>query len=370
MLLDYFSFVFCSDFVAQEDGLGSNTREDVVTISLQGVAKRFGSFQAVQNIDLEIKTGTLVALLGPSGCGKSTLLRLIAGLETPDQGKIWLSGQDATQQKLQDRNIGFVFQHYALFKHLTVRENIAFGLSVRKASKKVMEERVSQLLELVQLSGMENRYPAQLSGGQRQRVALARALAIEPSVLLLDEPFGALDAKVRKDLRQWLRRLHDEVHVTTIFVTHDPDEAMEVSDEIVVMSKGKVEQVGTPAQIYDQPASAFVMGFLGPVNQLHNAWELFPGVSQTALEVFIRPHDLTVSHHQPGASAKVQRLIHLGWQVQVELLLEDGQSLTALLNREQARDLAVDQAVFVQALNPKSFPLKPVLTDLLLQTPA
>ncbi|MFM8005813.1 MAG: sulfate/molybdate ABC transporter ATP-binding protein, partial [Dolichospermum sp.] len=213
--------------------------------------------------------------LGPSGSGKSTLLRLISGLEMPDTGKIILTGKDATYQSVQERNIGFVFQHYALFKHLTVRKNIAFGLEIRKAPQKKIQGKVEQLLELVQLSGLGDRYPSQLSGGQRQRVALARALAVEPNVLLLDEPFGALDAKVRKDLRAWLRRLHDEVHVTTVFVTHDQEEAMEVADELVVMNKGKVEQVGTPAEIYDHPASAFVMSFIGPVNVLPSSAKIF-----------------------------------------------------------------------------------------------
>ena len=209
-------------------------------ISVKNVSKQFGSFQAVDSVNLEIESGALVALLGPSGSGKSTLLRLIAGLEMPDRGEIWLTGADATNQSVQDRNIGFVFQHYALFKHLTIRENIGFGLKIRKASPAKIKARADELLELVQLSGLGDRYPSQLSGGQRQRVALARSLAVEPKVLLLDEPFGALDAKVRKDLRAWLRRLHDEVHVTTVFVTHDQEEAMEVADKIVVMNKGQI----------------------------------------------------------------------------------------------------------------------------------
>ncbi|MGL5066046.1 MAG: sulfate/molybdate ABC transporter ATP-binding protein, partial [Microcoleus sp.] len=234
-------------------------------IVVENVSKQFGSFQALDRVSLKIESGSLVALLGPSGSGKSTLLRLIAGLEMPDSGKIWLTGQDATNTSVQERNIGFVFQHYALFKHMTVRKNIAFGMEIQKMPPAKVKARVEELLNLVQLAGLGDRYPSQLSGGQRQRVALARALAVEPKVLLLDEPFGALDAKVRKDLRAWLRRLHDEVHVTTVFVTHDQEEAMEVADRITVMNKGKIEQVGTPAEIYDHPASAFVMSFIGPV---------------------------------------------------------------------------------------------------------
>lgn len=244
-------------------------------IVVENVSKQFGSFKAVDEVSLEVETGSLVALLGPSGSGKSTLLRLIAGLEIPDSGRILLTDKDATYQSVQARNIGFVFQHYALFKHMSVRQNIAFGLDIRKVPKTKIKQRVEELLDLVQLRGLGNRYPSQLSGGQRQRVALARALAVEPEVLLLDEPFGALDAKVRKDLRAWLRRLHDEVHVTTVFVTHDQEEAMEVSDQVVVMNKGRVEQIGTPAEIYDHPASAFVMSFIGPVNVLPSSAQIF-----------------------------------------------------------------------------------------------
>ncbi|HEY9872417.1 MAG TPA: sulfate ABC transporter ATP-binding protein, partial [Candidatus Obscuribacterales bacterium] len=286
-----------------------------MAIVVGNVSKHFGSFKAVDNVSLEIKTGSLVALLGPSGSGKSTLLRLIAGLEHPDKGKIWIENEDATRKSVQNRGIGFVFQHYALFKHLTVRQNIAFGLQIRNALKSRTKARVEELLELVQLNGMGDRYPSQLSGGQRQRVALARALEVEPKVLLLDEPFGALDAKVRKDLRAWLRRLHDEVHVTTVFVTHDQEEAMEVSDELVVMNKGKVEQIGTPAQIYDHPATPFVMSFIGPVNVLPCSSRIFADARFDTLtqQVFVRPHDVLVTT-QPSsttASARVSRLIHL-----------------------------------------------------------
>ncbi len=332
-------------------------------INVEDVSKQFGSFQAVSQVSLEIKSGTLIALLGPSGSGKSTLLRLISGLETPDSGKIWLTGEDATHRSVQDRNIGFVFQHYALFKHLTVRKNIAFALELRKASSQQVKARVDELLELVQLHGLGDRYPSQLSGGQRQRVALARALAVEPKVLLLDEPFGALDAKVRKDLRVWLRRLHDEVHVTTVFVTHDQEEAMEVADEIVIMNKGKVEQVGSPAQIYDHPASAFVMSFIGPVNVLPSTSRIFQanGFDSPHPEVFLRPQDILVETQQTEASvaARVSRIIHLGWEIQAELMLDDGQVLMAHLTRDRFDELNLkpQQRVFVKPKDAKAFPL-------------
>ncbi len=332
-------------------------------ILIQDVSKRFGSFQAVDQVNLEVKSGSLVALLGPSGSGKSTLLRLISGLETPDVGRILITGEDATDRSVQDRNIGFVFQHYALFKHLTVRQNIAFGLEIRKAKTTRVKQRVEELLDLVQLSGMGDRYPSQLSGGQRQRVALARALAVEPKVLLLDEPFGALDAKVRKDLRAWLRRLHDEVHVTTVFVTHDQEEAMEVSDEIVVMNKGKVEQVGTPAEIYDHPASAFVMSFIGPVNVLPSSSRIFQnnGFDSAHPEMFLRPQDVLIETSSNGSTvpARISRLIHLGWEIQAELTLDDGQVVTAHLTRDRFDELKLEpeQRVYVKPKDAKSFPL-------------
>jgi sulfate transport system ATP-binding protein len=334
-----------------------------VGIIVENVSKQFGSFKAVNEVNIQIESGSLVALLGPSGSGKSTLLRLIAGLEMPDTGKIWLTGEDATYQSVQERNIGFVFQHYALFKHLSVRQNIAFGLDIRKASKAKIKRRVEELLELVQLSGLGDRYPSQLSGGQRQRVALARSLAVEPQVLLLDEPFGALDAKVRKDLRAWLRRLHDEVHVTTVFVTHDQEEAMEVSDKIVVMNKGKVEQIGTPAEIYDHPASAFVMSFIGPVNVLPSTSHIFQGngFESAHPEMYLRPHDVLIQTQQNGATvpAVVSRLIHLGWEIQAELTLDDGQVLMVHLTRERFDELKIEpqQRVFVKPKDAKSFPL-------------
>ena len=332
-------------------------------IVVENVSKRFGSFCAVDQVSLEIKTGSLVALLGPSGSGKSTLLRLISGLEMPDSGKILLTGRDATYESVQDRNIGFVFQHYALFKHMTVRKNIAFGLELQKVAKPKVKARVEELLALVQLAGLGDRYPSQLSGGQRQRVALARALAVEPKVLLLDEPFGALDAKVRKDLRAWLRRLHDEVHVTTVFVTHDQEEAMEVSDEIVVMNQGRVEQMGSPAQIYDHPASAFVMSFIGPVNVLPSTSRIFQGngFDSPHPEVFLRPQDILVEVQPNGSTvpARISRLIHLGWEVQAELTLDDGQVLTAHLTRDRFDELNLQpqQRVYVKPKEAKAFPL-------------
>lgn len=332
-------------------------------IVVENVSKQFGSFKAVDEVSLEVESGSLVALLGPSGSGKSTLMRLIAGLELPDSGRILLTGKDATYQSVQDRKIGFVFQHYALFKHLTVRQNIAFGLEIRKATKTRIKERVEELLDLVQLSGLGNRYPSQLSGGQRQRVALARALAVEPEVLLLDEPFGALDAKVRKDLRAWLRRLHDEVHVTTVFVTHDQEEAMEVSDKVVVMNQGRVEQIGTPAEIYDHPATAFVMSFIGPVNVLPTTAQIFRsnGFDSAHPETFLRPSDVIVETTANGATvpARISRLIHLGWEVQVELTFNDGQVVTAHLTRDRFDELKLEpqQKVYVKPKDAKSFPL-------------
>src|SRR5690242_6846321 len=262
-----------------------------MSIEIKDVNKRFGDFVALEDINVSLPTGQLTALLGPSGGGKSTLLRIIAGLENADAGAVTIEGTDATHLPAQKRNVGFVFQHYAAFKHMTVAKNIAFGLEIRKRPKAEVKEKVDELLALVHLSQFADRLPSQLSGGQRQRMALARALAIEPSVLLLDEPFGALDAKVRKELRDWLRRLHDEVHVTTVFVTHDQEEALEVADEIVVINEGRIEQIGSPDQLYDEPASDFVMSFLGPVTTLHGQ--------------LVRPHDIEVftTGQLPGSSA-------------------------------------------------------------------
>lgn len=334
-------------------------------IQVEQVSKRFGDFQALHPVSLEVKSGALVALLGPSGSGKSTLLRVIAGLEQPDTGRIYLSAQDATHKTVQDRNVGFVFQHYALFKHLTVRRNIAFALELQKWPKERIKHRVNTLLELVQLTGLGDRYPAQLSGGQRQRVALARALAVEPQVLLLDEPFGALDAKVRKDLRDWLRRLHNEVHVTTVFVTHDQEEAMEIADEIVVMNHGQVEQVGSPAEVYEHPATPFVMSFVGAVNVLSPdvTWKALHHDVPSHGEVFLRPHDIELFAHpqSDGLVATVNHIIHLGWTLRVELTLESGQSLTAHINREQYHhlDLQPNQTVYLQAKQVHHFDAAP-----------
>lgn len=332
-------------------------------IEVQNVSKHYGSFRAVDQVNLSIKTDSLVALLGPSGSGKSTLLRIIAGLEQPDAGRIALLGRDATEIPVQKRNIGFVFQHYALFKHLTIRQNIGFALELRKVSKVRIRERVEELLKLIQLEGLGDRYPTQLSGGQRQRVALARALAVQPQVLLLDEPFGALDAKVRKELRTWLRHLHEEVSVTTVFVTHDQEEAMEVADQIVVMNQGKVEQVGTAAEIYDHPASAFVMSFIGPVNVIPVRSGILPSQSNKVLDsdrVFLRPHDIDIDF-TPSAEtvpARVDRVVHLGWEVIVEVRLESGELITANLSRDRFNQLQLrtSQPVYIKPKLIKTFP--------------
>lgn len=332
-----------------------------MSIIVKQVSKQFGDFKALDQVNLEVKEGSLVALLGPSGSGKSTLLRVIAGLQKPDIGSILINGRDATVLDTSRRNIGFVFQHYALFKHLTIRQNIAFGLEIRRRSRRAIKQRVEELLELVQLQGLGDRYPSQLSGGQRQRVALARALAVQPQVLLLDEPFGALDAKVRKELRAWLRRLHEEVHVTSVFVTHDQEEAMEVADEIVVMNQGRIEQVGSPAQIYDHPATPFVMSFVGPVNILPSTAHLFldQGVDAMQTQMFVRPHDIQLQTASNGvtAAAVVKRVVHLGWEIQVELKLADEQVITAHLSREQFAQLGIKpgQQVFVKPKDVKCF---------------
>ncbi len=329
-------------------------------ILVENVYKSFGSFQALNNINLEIKDGTIVALLGPSGSGKSTLLRAIAGLDNPDTGKIIINGRDSTHIDVKKRNIGFVFQHYALFKHLTIRQNIAFGLEIRKIAPNIIKEKVNELLELIQLSGLGNRYPSQLSGGQRQRVALARALAVQPGVLLLDEPFGALDTKVRKELRTWLRDLHDRVHVTSVFVTHDQEEAMEVADEIVVMSQGKIEQIGTPADIYDHPATPFVMSFIGEVNVLPSNSPWFKNYpDKLTSDVFIRPHEFDIQTELNGSNTKAQikRITHLGWEVQIELILPDNLTVFAHVSKEKFTrlNLKTEQFVFIKPLSAQVF---------------
>jgi sulfate/thiosulfate transport system ATP-binding protein len=314
-------------------------------IEVRSVSKRFGAFQALDDVSLEVPAGSLTALLGPSGSGKSTLLRVIAGLEAPDAGEVVIEGEDATGVAPQRRGVGFVFQHYAAFKHMTVADNVAFGLTIRKRPKAEIRERVAELLDLVQLGPFGDRYPAQLSGGQRQRMALARALAVEPRVLLLDEPFGALDARVRAELREWLRRLHEEVHVTTIFVTHDQEEAMDVADRIAVMNHGKVEQVGAPRTLYEEPASEFVMSFVGPVNRVGDRW--------------VRPHDLHLEL-LPAAGAEeamIERIVHLGFEVRVELVRGDGAKLHAQVTRDRCEELELErgQIVYVRTASERVF---------------
>ncbi len=314
-------------------------------INVTGVTKRFGDFVALDDVSIDVPDGGLTALLGPSGSGKSTLLRVIAGLEQPDEGQVLISGENTTDRRVQDRNVGFVFQHYAAFKHMTVFDNIAFGLKIRGQGTGKIRERVRQLIELVHLQGFEKRFPNQLSGGQRQRMALARALAVEPKVLLLDEPFGALDAKVRQELRTWLRHLHDDVHVTTIFVTHDQEEAMEVAEQIIVMNDGRVEQSGGPRDLYEDPASEFVMGFVGPAHRLGESW--------------VRPHDVEIRHEPNGKTieALIDRVVHLGFEVRVELTLQDGETFSVQLTREQVDELELKdgQIVFVRPKSSRTF---------------
>ncbi|KKF01228.1 sulfate ABC transporter ATP-binding protein [Mycolicibacterium obuense] len=328
-------------------------------ITVSGANKRYGDFAALDNIDFVVPAGSLTALLGPSGSGKSTLLRAIAGLDEPDSGTITIHGRDVTDVPPQKRGIGFVFQHYAAFKHLTVRENVAFGLKIRKRPKSEIKDKVDNLLEVVGLAGFQTRYPNQLSGGQRQRMALARALAVDPQVLLLDEPFGALDAKVREDLRAWLRRLHDEVHVTTVLVTHDQQEALDVADRIAVLNKGRIEQVGSPTDVYDRPANAFVMGFLGAVSTLNGA--------------LVRPHDIRVGRNSDMAIASsddsvqsagvtkavIDRIVMLGFEVRVELTNSATHTpFTAQITRGDAEALGLKpgDTVFVRATRVPQLP--------------
>jgi sulfate transport system ATP-binding protein len=335
-----------------------------MSIAVQNISKTFGSFTALRDVSFQAPTGELVALLGPSGSGKTTLLRIIAGLESPDQGTILFHGEDATERSVHDRHVGFVFQHYALFRHMTVFENVAFGLRVKRRrerpTKSIIREKVHELLRLVQLEGMAGRYPHQLSGGQRQRVALARALAVEPKVLLLDEPFGALDAKVRKELRTWLRRLHDELHVTSVFVTHDQDEALEVADCVVVMNQGRIEQVGTPDTVFHHPATEFVMHFLGDVNAFHGRVDAgivqfgslalpFPEDRQRITgdaRVFVRPYDVTIdtkTNGLPAMEAKVVLVHSAGPLVRVDLLTSANQRLTSEISQERFATMNLQQ---------------------------
>ncbi len=326
-----------------------------MAILIEHVGKRFGDFVALDDVSLTVPDGELTALLGPSGSGKSTLLRIIAGLELPDGGRIELSGRDVTKVPPQQRGIGFVFQHYAPFKHMTVRDNVAFGLTIRKKPKKEIEAKVHELLSLVQIEQFADRFPAQLSGGQRQRMALARALAVEPEVLLLDEPFGALDARVRKELRVWLRKLHEQTHVTTVFVTHDQEEAMDVADQIVLMDHGKIEQIGPPRELYEHPANEFVMGFIGEVNKLDGAW--------------VRPHDIDILTDEdddvPGSvEALIERVVYLGFEVRVELVRRDGWHVWAQVPRDQAEQLELreGQIVNTRAREARTFPT-PVVSE-------
>jgi sulfate/thiosulfate transport system ATP-binding protein len=329
-------------------------------ITVTNARKNYGSFAALDDVSIDIPAGQLTALLGPSGSGKSTLLRSIAGLESLDSGVVVIAGNDVTHVAPQKRDIGFVFQHYAAFKHMTVRDNVAFGLSIRKRPKKEIDKRVDELLGIVGLDGFQHRYPAQLSGGQRQRMALARALAVDPQVLLLDEPFGALDAKVRTDLRQWLRRLHDEVHVTTVLVTHDQEEALDVADRIAVMNKGRIEQVGSPEEVYDRPANEFVMSFLGAVARLNGH--------------LVRPHDIRVgrdpsmamAEHEGTAEsagvtrATVERIVRLGFEVRLELRnAATGDQFAAQVTRGDAAALrlAEGETVYARATRIPDLPL-------------
>ncbi|GAB3459460.1 sulfate ABC transporter ATP-binding protein [Massilia terrae] len=333
-----------------------------MTIEVKNIHKQFGAFTALDNVSLQFPDGQLTALLGPSGCGKTTLLRIIAGLEFPDSGSVLLDGDDASRRHVRERQVGFVFQHYALFKHMTVFENVAFGLRVKprgeRPSEQQIREKVMRLLELVQLDWIADRYPPQLSGGQRQRIALARALAVEPRVLLLDEPFGALDAKVRKELRRWLRRLHDELHVTSIFVTHDQEEALEVADQVVLMNKGHIEQIGTPDQVYNHPASPFVYGFLGNVNLFHgrvNEGVLASGgveldvpqhadVRDSQAVGYVRPHDLEVDRYAPGAEGivvKLRRAHAIGPLAQLDLeRVDNAELIEAVMSNDRFGKLA------------------------------
>jgi len=316
-----------------------------MSIVAANITKRFGTFVALDDVSVEVASGSLTALLGPSGSGKSTLLRVIAGLEQPDEGRVVIEGEDMTVRAPQDRGVGFVFQHYAAFKHMTVYDNVAFGLKIRRRPKAEIRARVGQLLELVQLEGLAKRYPAQLSGGQRQRMGLARALAVDPAVLLLDEPFGALDARVRTELRLWLRRLHDETHTTTVIVTHDQEEGMEVADEVVVMNQGRIEQTAGPRELYERPANEFVMTFVGQANRFG--------------DTYVRPHDLDLTLEPNGSTREVMidRIVHLGFEVRVDLVREDGERLAVQLTRDEAErlELARGQIVYVRPTRQTTF---------------
>ena len=356
-----------------------------MSIEVISLSKQFGTFTALHDVSLQVHSGELLALLGPSGSGKTTLLRVIAGLETADSGQVLFHGEDATDQHVRDRQVGFVFQHYALFRNMTIFENVAFGLNVRpkkfRPSKEEIHDRVMKLLHLVQLDWLADRYPHQLSGGQRQRIALARALAVEPKVLLLDEPFGALDAKVRKELRSWLRRLHDDMHITSVFVTHDQEEALEVADRVVVMNEGRIEQIGTPDEVYEQPASPFVYEFLGNVNLFHSrlhrgrAWigdlevdaPEHAEAEELAAIAYVRPHEIEVERTQSGEAALAAQIVHIlsvGPIVRLELVRENDKErhlVHAEISKERFRELQLTKGekVFIKPKRLDLFPSYP-----------
>jgi sulfate/thiosulfate transport system ATP-binding protein len=334
-----------------------------MSILIKDVSKKFGNFTALDNVSLQVPDGALLALLGPSGSGKTTLLRIIAGLEVADSGTVLHQEEDITNHSARDRKVGFVFQHYALFRHMTVAENIGYGLKVRKTPKAQIRERVNELLKLIRLEGLQGRYPGQLSGGQRQRVALARALAAQPRVLLLDEPFGALDAKVRQELRQWLRKLHEEIHVTSIFVTHDQEEAFEVADRVVVMNLGKIEQIGSPDDVYDHPATPFVYKFLGNVNLFHGRIDngkAYIHNEETEHVVYVRPHLLGIDRYANGRNhfpARIKHINSAGPLVKIEAITEWGALVHVELSQErfQTLHLVKDESVFVIPKDVKVF---------------
>ena len=356
-----------------------------MSIEVISLSKQFGTFTALHDVSLQVHSGELLALLGPSGSGKTTLLRVIAGLETTDSGQVLFHGEDVTDQHVRDRQVGFVFQHYALFRNMTIFENVAFGLNVRpkkfRPSKEEIHDRVMKLLHLVQLDWLADRYPHQLSGGQRQRIALARALAVEPKVLLLDEPFGALDAKVRKELRSWLRRLHDDMHITSVFVTHDQEEALEVADRVVVMNEGRIEQIGTPDEVYEQPASPFVYEFLGNVNLFHSrlhrgrAWigdlevdaPEHAEAEELAAIAYVRPHEIEVERTQNGEAALAAQIVHIlsvGPIVRLELVRENDKErhlVHAEISKERFRELQLTKGekVFIKPRRLDLFPNYP-----------
>ena len=350
-----------------------------MSIDIQHISKSFGSFTALNDVSLEVPTGELVALLGPSGCGKTTLLRIIAGLETADSGSILFNGEDTTNRHVRERQVGFVFQHYALFRHMTVLENVAFGLRVRprrqRPTDKQIREKVQELLDLVQLRHLADRYPSQLSGGQRQRIALARALAVEPKVLLLDEPFGALDAQVRKDLRRWLRHLHEELHITSVFVTHDQEEALEVANRVVVINRGRIEQIGTPTEVYEAPATPFVYQFLGNVNlfqsRVHAGWAKIGKLRVPAPEysdahhapavAYVRPHDIEIERRAGGEGAlpaTISQVRAIGPIVRLELNQpHSGETIEVELTQEryQAEKFTTSEQVFIRPKHMRVF---------------